>query len=77
MDRISFTIEKHIGVLTTHPSGWRKEINIVSWNGEEPRYDIREWDESHTRMSKGIRLTEDEFAKLVRFGSIELEEVSK
>lgn len=77
MDKVVFEIERHIGTILTRESGWRKELNIVSWNGGEAKYDIREWNADHTKMTRGITLTEEEFAKLIQFGSVELEEVSK
>lgn len=42
-----------------------KELNKVSWNGREPVYDLRGWNEDHTKMTKGITLTNDEFQELV------------
>lgn len=72
-----FEIKEHIGVLMERPSGWRKELNIVSWNGGAPKYDIREWDEAHEKMTRGITLTEEEFAELVRLGSKRLNGESK
>lgn len=62
---ITFEIEKHIGVIwKSERTGWQRELNIVNWNGNGPKYDIREWDPSHEKMSRGITLTEDEARKL-------------
>ena len=61
----SFTIEKHLGVIATNNSGWTKELNLVSWNGKPAKYDIRDWDENHEKMSRGITLTEDEMNTIV------------
>jgi hypothetical protein len=60
MADIKYEIVKEIAVLSEKPSGWTKEINLVSWNDREPKYDIREWAPGHERMSKGITLTEEE-----------------
>ena len=60
MDEITFEVREHIGTITTRPSGWSKEINVVVWNSGEPKIDIRDWDSEHTRMSRGITLTEEE-----------------
>ena len=57
---VRFQIVEHIGVISTHSTGWNKELNIVSWNGGQPKYDIRDWDETHEHMSRGITLTEKE-----------------
>ena len=60
-----FEIKEEISVLSErNQKGWRKECNLVSWNGKEPVYDIRQWNEDHTEMSKGITLTYDELAIL-------------
>jgi len=61
MSDINFNIEKHIADLGERNSkGWIKEFNLVSWNGREAKYDIRDWNEDHTKMGKGITLTHDE-----------------
>ena len=60
----SYEIIKTIALLSTSKSGWSKELNLVAWNGKEPKYDIREWSPEHDKMGKGITLSDDEFAKL-------------
>ena len=55
---------KHIGVLSESGKGWTKELNVISWNGANPKYDIRDWAPDHEKMGKGITLTEEEAAKL-------------
>ena len=60
----SYEIIKTIAVLSNSKSGWSKELNLVAWNGKEPKYDIREWSPEHDKMGKGITLSDDEFAKL-------------
>lgn len=62
---MNFEIVEQIGVIKENSTGWKKELNRISWNGGEPKYDIREWDPSHERMSKGITLTEDEMQVIV------------
>ncbi len=61
---IKYEIVKSIGVLSISPKGWRKELNLVSWNDREAKYDIREWSEDHSKMSKGITLSKEEILKL-------------
>ena len=60
----SFKVGKEIGVLSEGPGGWQKELNLVSWNERDPKYDIREWDANHEKMRKGVTLTADEVAEL-------------
>lgn len=59
-----FEIKEHIGVIERRSDGWSKELNIVSWNGGPYKYDIRDWDPNHERMSRGITLTEEQALKL-------------
>ncbi len=60
----SFEILETIEVLSTNKSGWNRELNIVSWNGNKAKYDLRDWSPDHTKMSKGITLTAEEVAVL-------------
>lgn len=64
MPEIKYEIVEHIGVLSEDDKGWKKELNLVSWNDRDPKYDLRDWDESHERMNKGITLTKDEVSAL-------------
>ena len=64
MAEIKYEITKHIGVLSESARGWTKELNLVSWNDREPKYDIRDWSPEHDKMGKGVTLTEDEINKL-------------
>ncbi|MBO4360932.1 MAG: hypothetical protein J5822_08645 [Eubacteriaceae bacterium] len=60
MAEITYEITEELGVLSENSRGWTKELNMVSWNNAEPKFDIREWDPDRKRMSKGITLTWDE-----------------
>ncbi|MBC2148330.1 YdbC family protein [Listeria booriae] len=64
MSSIEYEIVEHIGVLSENAKGWRKEMNLISWNGRAPKYDIRDWSPGNEKMSKGITLTEEEFKKI-------------
>lgn len=64
MAEIKYEIKKGIGVLSESSKGWTKELNLVSWNDKEPKYDIREWDPEHEKMGKGVTLSVDEVRKL-------------
>lgn len=59
-----YEITEEIGVLSENAKGWRKELNMVSWNDAEPKYDLRDWAQEHEKMGKGITMTEEEFQKL-------------
>ena len=64
MPEIKFEIIKNIGTLSESSKGWTKELNLISWNGREPKYDIRDWDPEYQKMGKGVTLTEEELMKL-------------
>lgn len=66
-DNIVCNIVRRIGVYGTRRKQgetWTKELNLVSWNCAEPKYDIREWNADHSKMSRGVTFTAEEFEKL-------------
>lgn len=65
MADFKYEIVEEIGVLSESAKGWTKELNIISWNGGEPKYDIRDWAPNHEKMGKGVTLTTDEAIKLL------------
>lgn len=64
MADIKFEIKQNIGILSESAKSWSKELNLVRWNDQEPKYDLREWDSAHEKMGKGMTLTVDELKKL-------------
>jgi hypothetical protein len=62
---ISFDILKTYGVIAEERGGWKKELNLVAWNGRSPKFDIRDWSPDHEKMGKGITLTREE-AEILR-----------
>ena len=64
MAEFQYEITEEIGVLSESKSGWRKEVNLVSWNGGAPKLDIRDWAPDHEKMGKGITLSTEEARKL-------------
>jgi hypothetical protein len=54
---VTFTIVEHFGVIATENSGWTKELNLVSWNAREAKYDIRSWAPDKKKMGRGVTLT--------------------
>ena len=73
---ITFEITKELGIISETSKGWTRELNMVSWNEREPKFDIRDWSPDHTRMSKGVSLTEDEMKKLIELFNARNEEDS-
>lgn len=64
MADIKFEIEKELGTIAESPKGWKKELNLISWNGKEAKYDLREWAPEHEKMGKGVTLTLEEVKEL-------------
>ncbi|MFW2487446.1 YdbC family protein [Clostridium chromiireducens] len=64
MADIKFEIEKELGKISESSKGWNKELNLISWNGKEAKYDLRDWAPEHEKMGKGITLSSDELKQL-------------
>lgn len=64
MAEFKYEITQKLGVLSESKSGWTRELNLISWNGAEPKFDIRDWSPDHEKMGKGISLNADEVGKL-------------
>ena len=66
MAEFKYEIVKELGVISENAKGWRKELNLVSWNDRDAKFDIREWSPDHDRMGKGVSLTEEELEALAK-----------
>jgi hypothetical protein len=64
MAEFKYEITEHIAVLSQNPNGWERQLNRVSWNGREPKYDIRDWSPDSTKMGKGISMSAEELSIL-------------
>lgn len=64
MADIKYEIVEELGVLSESAKGWKKELNLISWNGAEPKYDLRDWAPNHEKMGKGITLNAEEVHEL-------------
>jgi len=64
MAELKYEIKRTVGVLSEGSKGWKKEVNIISWNGRKAKVDIRDWNENHEKMSKGITLNKEEVIEL-------------
>ena len=67
MSEVKFEIVEELCVLSETSKGWTKELNLVSWNGAEPVYDIRTWSPGREKPGKGITLNKEEFEKLLNY----------
>ncbi|SHJ43123.1 hypothetical protein SAMN02745751_02550 [Dethiosulfatibacter aminovorans DSM 17477] len=59
-----FEVVTKFGELSENAKGWKKELTLVSWNERDPKYDIREWDPAHEKMTKGVTFTAEELIQL-------------
>ncbi len=64
MAEIKYEIVQRIAVLSQRPRGWERQLNLISWNDAEPKYDLRDWSPDGSRMGKGISMTKAELANL-------------
>lgn len=66
MADLKYEITEYLGVIKEKKGGWNKELNLVSWAGKAPKYDVRDWSSDHKKMSKGVTLTEEELLNLYK-----------
>lgn len=64
MADIKFEIKESVGVISHSAKGWTKELNLVSWNEKEPKYDLRDWSPGHDKMGKGVTLSIEELKNI-------------
>lgn len=74
-NEITFEIKKHLGIISEKDSGWKKELNLIAWNNNSPKFDIREWDPEHKKMSKGLTLTKDEMLRVLGICAINAKDI--
>ena len=72
MKEIQYEIVKEIAVLSASDSGYTKEINLISWNGREPKYDIRSFSPSRDECGMGSTLNADGGAALCEANQTEV-----
>lgn len=66
MNNFAYNIVRNITTISQR-GNWALELNLVSWDGRPATFDLRKWNEDHTKMSKGISLTRDEVKALGKF----------
>ena len=64
MSEIKYEIIKKYGVLSKSASGWAKQVNLISWNDRDAKYDIRDWSADGEKMGKGVTLSREELLAL-------------
>ena len=66
MPEIKYEITEHLGVISETTRGWTREVNMISWNGREPKIDVRDWSQENKKMSKGLTFTVEEVKELTK-----------
>lgn len=69
MPEIKYEITEHLGVISETARGWTREVNMISWNGREPKVDVRDWSPEHDKMSKGLTFTKEELQELAKIAA--------
>ena len=64
MAEIKYEVVERIAVLSQRPRGWERQLNLISWNDHEPKYDIRDWSPDGSKMGKGISMTKEDLIAL-------------
>ena len=64
MADFKFDIKMSLGTISESAKGWKREVNLMTWNNKKAKIDIREWDLTHEQMGKGITLNKDELKQL-------------
>jgi hypothetical protein len=78
MSDLIFEVKRNVGIIGEGTKGWKKEVNIVSWNQRKPKLDIRDWNETHEKMGRGITLSRGEVIKLKELlDEVDLEEIGE
>lgn len=62
-DKLSYEVLEDYGILSVSSTGWELRLRYMSWNGKEPKYDLRPW--NGDRCGKGITLTGEELEALL------------
>ncbi len=64
MAELKYEIIETLGELSESTKGWSKELNLISWNNRQPKYDLRDWAPEHAKMGKGVTLSKEDLKKL-------------
>ena len=76
MAELKFEVVETLGIIGEGSKGWKKELNLISWNDRKAKADIRDWDETHEKMGKGVTLTKEELKELKRLlNEIDIDEL--
>ena len=63
MTKFTYDIKESFGSIG-ESGAYSTQLNLISFNNKEPKYDIRKWDIENDKMLKGISLTKEELVAL-------------
>lgn len=64
MADFKYDIVREYGSISESGKGWTKELNLISFNSRDPKFDLRDWAPDREKMGKGITLSKDELIRL-------------
>lgn len=67
MADFKYKITEEIAVLSKNEKGYSKELNLVSYNDADAKFDIRTWyedEDGNKKLQKGITLNDEECKNL-------------
>jgi len=66
-DEINYEVIEECGALTPRGKAGTVKLRYLSWNGRDPKYDLRVWttdDDGNEKCGKGIGLSGEELEEL-------------
>ena len=66
-DTIKYEVKEECGLVAKLKNGDEIKLRYMSWNGREPKYDIRTWytdEDGNEKCRKGIGLTGEQLIEL-------------
>lgn len=62
----SYEVIEEVASVGVFDDGWELKIRLISWFGNDAKYDIRRWknEDGVEKCSKGLTLTGEEIMKL-------------
>lgn len=72
---VTYRITRSFGAIRQTDRGWTRELNMVSWNDMPEKFDIRDWNDDHSKCGRGITLTVEEMETLLELAQNGLEKV--
>lgn len=64
MTNFKYEIKEKVGIISENSKGWSKQLNLISYNDNTPKYDLRDWAPENEKMGKGTTLTKEELKTL-------------